>query len=255
MKTTFLQTGILASVVGCASAGLTSFLLLAPEPGGRGPDLLAERAVPEASGRGGETGHDDELLARIEALSEASRELRARIEGLERRPVAEARVPVVAEEARPLLLPQPEAAVRPELGLPSEVLLERVEEALGRIREEERAEEERRDEERRAERLEERLARLSDELGLAPHQVRDLRTLWLAQEQGRDELRRALEDSGDRDAYREARKDQRKANDEALARILTPAQLEDYRKREQQRDAAQTRDRTRGRGGRGASDR
>ena len=246
VRSPWLRTALVAAATGIASAALTTSWLATSAPAGRGPNPRSDPGSGPSLGAEA-ARRDDELRLGLEALREETRALAARIERLERHPIPEGRQPLVVEASPTAELPREDAAARPAVDLPPELLLDQVGEALSRIRAEEQAEEQRRADERQAQRLEERLARLSDELGLAPQQVRELRTLWIAQEERRQELRLRLQESRDRQAYLEERKEQHAANEEELARILTPSQLEGLRQREERRDDSRTRDGTRDR--------
>jgi len=242
MKSALLQTAIVAIVAGAASAALTSTLFLAGSTAERGRALpAAQEPVVRADGAAALTPADGDLRGRIAELAQENRALVARIEALEARPAA-ARVPLATDAERVAsLAPTGERATRSmadtmlDFSTDTPEFQEGVEQALARIRAEELAEAERLRQEQLAARVEERVSRLTDELGLTRGQATDMRTYLLAREAGRDELRR-IREGEDRDAYREARERLNQEGETALMRILSPAQLAAYQQRDDERD-------------------
>ena len=109
--------------------------------------------------------------------------------------------------------------------------------SVGQALSEIRAEEERvRDierKERQAQRLEERLATLRDELGLSGFQVSEMRGVLVTQDDKREALRAAGRDGVDRQAMFEGYRKIQEETYTALGAVLSPEQLDGYKKAEE----------------------
>jgi hypothetical protein len=106
--------------------------------------------------------------------------------------------------------------------------------ALDKIKAREEAEREKKRKELQATRIEERVAKLEQELGLNHRQASDLRTALIAQDDKRDALFASMRDgAGD---PRDMREGFRKIRDETMTELetfLTPDQIERYRRSEE----------------------
>jgi hypothetical protein len=241
MKNTLLSSALVAALVGAASALLVHSFVAderrAPESAHPAP---AHGSLAGASLQAASTD-STELARQLRTLEAEHGELVARLEALERRPEPEARVALAPARASD----SASNAKVDAAGLAPEVVQESVVQALESIRAEERAEAARAREQRELERIEERLTRASEQLGLAPGQTNDLRALLLRQRAEREALEAQREAGADRETYRAAVEEQRKRELAVLTSILTPAQFEAY----QRRETARGDDRGRGRRG------
>jgi len=222
MKQPILLTCVLSAVAAATGAGVA---IVSVAPNQAETKAMDDSARP--SRVAAQDARFDALLAQLRSLEVANDDLRARIHALEARPSDDARVQVAESET-----PRPEELA----ALPPEEVHATVAKALEDLRANEKAEAQRVREQREAERLEERLKRMSDQLGLSPAQVADIRALLVAQRDARDDLEQRRESLGSRDAYRTERDALRELEEESLARILTPTQLESYRGRDARRD-------------------
>lgn len=222
MKHSLLSIVLVALVAGAVGALCTSLLSsdatstsTASAPAA--PDVAAR--APRSTADANEA--DPRLAVLVEALAANVERLAARVEELERRPepdVRVARAPAPSDDSAKL-----SAALAPQ------VVQESVVQALEDIRAQERAKAEAQRQQRELERIDERLTRLNEQLGLSPSQSSSLRALMLAQNQQRDELERQRDDGLDREQRRAAAEQLRLRADVDLARILTPEQLTTYR--------------------------
>lgn len=212
----------LALLAGAVSAALTS-VFLAPDP------VEHQEAIAPDTGLVA-------LETKLDDLLEQNRNLLERVEFLEARPAVVAETP--REAVEPETDPETEAlekdirtlvaAMRnPQAPLPPN-LRNGVTEALKEIRAEEDRERDERRTAARVERMEGYLTRMSDELGLAPYQTDELRTLFTDMDTKRNELIQTARDARDFNGVREAMRDMRTESEEGLARILTPAQKQQY---------------------------
>jgi hypothetical protein len=160
--------------------------------------------------------------------------LRERVDALELEPA-----PLAREAVAAAVEPASAAPLAPAAAIEAERLQDSVAEALEAIRSAERQQAAAEQQQRELQRIDERVARLAEPLGLTPAQQADLRTLMLTQRQERDALESLRDQGGDRTAYRSAMEELRKRDDDALARLLTPEQLQAYQAREQERNGDQ----------------
>ena len=226
MKTAPIAVLVAAVLLGSASAGVTTYLLLVP-----GSASSREVAAPVLGTPG--AGSDAELLERIEALAEENRALRRRVETLELRPALVPRAPVegfVSEEAFEAFRKEFRASLAGRNGPSSEPeeLKGQVADALIEIRREEAVSAVRDYQEKRAARLEEDLTRLSDWLALEAYQVDEMRALLLAQYEREEEQRRLWEAGIDRESLAETKRSDGERFRSDLERTLTPEQLEPF---------------------------
>jgi len=245
MSSQRIETALIAALIGAGAAALTAQFVRPQAGRERGASPAAPLVSSETAAR------PDDLAEEVRLLALENERLRTRIEALESRPVPATRIPIEERPVAPELAASgPRTATEPL----SPEFLSHVELALDQLRDEERAEAERARAEREAARLEERLARLTEDLGLSQPQVREMRRYLFDREDRRDELRRVREESDDREAYRQARELARADGRAELERILSPAQVEAYLSREDERDGERDdgrRGRDRGRRGDG----
>lgn len=227
MKSASSGIFLLAVVLGAVSAGVTSSLLVTSSSMGSGRE-------PDAGAVGPEDRSGTTLASQIEGLRDENRALRKRVQALEIRPAPALRVPVGAagsngaveelvEEVRARM-----ASAEATRGAPPELRVE-VEKALGSIREGERLEAERLLGERQAQRIEQRLSRLTSKLDLSPYQVGEMRTLLTTKAHSNEELKRRWEEGVDGETLGAEKQANDEEHESALERILTPEQLETYR--------------------------
>ena len=109
-----------------------------------------------------------------------------------------------------------------------------VERALTRIQDAEQAERDKTRKEQQAQRIEERVTRLQQELGLNNRQTSDLRTALITQDEKREALFTSMrEGNGDPSTMRESFRTLRDDAQAELQRILTPAQYTAYQASEE----------------------
>lgn len=238
-----LSTVFIALAAGAAGALVATLLRDEPVASDSGAASAQHAQRNSAAGPQPASAADEGWRVALAGLSRDLAGLTERIEQLERRPEPQPRValaaPAAAEEDA-----QAQTAVRE---LAPEQVQESVATALENLRAQERAQAEQQRQQRELERVEERLARLGERLELSPAQTGDLRALMLRQERERDELERLRDEGADREQRRAAAEELRKRTDAEYARILTPAQLESYKKLSSERGG------DRGRAGRGAN--
>lgn len=251
MKQSLVVTSLVASLFGCAGAGLVLWTAAPRDASKAGAQSAAAPGDARVATTELESLSDD-----LATLVLENRELRTRIEALERRPVADARAAVALET-------DPEALKSAADGLAARgestavvhpaTLQASVEEALEAIRANERAEVERARQARELERMEERLTRMTEQLALTPGQVNEMRAHMVAQDAARGELERQREAGIDRETYVTLRDEQRKREQANLARFLDAEQLTTLTTRNDNRDDSRGRDagRQRGAGQRG----
>ncbi len=226
-----MKTQVVISILAGAAAGFVAAFvpsLLSPAPA-RGE--RASEIVP--SSPAGQTYDDRRLLGDVDDLRMLGEDLNLRLRALEESLA-------LADTGRSAVAPQAvdsssygddlnalAAALRE--GRTTENFQVLVASALDEIREQEENERNLKEHEQMLERLETRLVDLTEELGLTPYQVKEMRPLLLAQEEKRMELFNAMrEGAGD---FRNVREEMRTIRDEhvqAVANVLTPEQLEGY---------------------------
>ena len=228
MNPSILTVSLVAAVAGAAAAGVVT-LALAPSDAATPADnavTLTEAASPRQG---------TDLVAELDELASENRELRARIEALESRPMSDARTliePSDGQHSAAIAAAQGGASA---LGVPPAEIQAQVATAIEAIRTQERAEAARAREQRELQRMEERLTDLRERLGLSPTQENDLRALLLADRAAEAEYDRQREAGMSRDALRVVREQQRTEQQAQLAKILTPEQLANYRQRDNRR--------------------
>lgn len=105
--------------------------------------------------------------------------------------------------------------------------------ALGEIRAEEERLREIERKERQAQRLEERLVTLRDELGLSGFQVSEMRGVLVLQDDKRNALRSAAREGADRQVMFEGYRNIQQETYTALGSVLSPEQLDSFKKTEE----------------------
>lgn len=213
MQPHWITTALVAALAGAAGATLAHELL--PERSGGSTPKQVALVEPEV-----EPARDyAEQLTRIEQ----------RIAALELRPTPSAReVAVVAGVDEPQAVDALSAPLATAGAIDEPVLQVHVEQALTRIREEERAAREAEKEQKRLEQLDQQLEKLSVALGLGTDQVNDMRTLYEDQRVAKQDLQRMWEDGFDNDLLAQTKRDNASRYRAELERILTVQQLESF---------------------------
>jgi hypothetical protein len=227
-----------AAVVGGVSGALGAFLVQSFGSGGE--PVARQASVTNAEpGDGGSSGADSELGHSLDDLRMGDVALATRIDELE------ARLALVATRAPASLGGELDgrlsaSEVSPERlasmlgdGTNSPEFVATVGRALEEIRAQEEAEREAARQEMMRQRIEDRVARLQESLGLSNVQTRDMRTVLLDQESKRDELFASMRDGqGDPMSMRESMRTLRDETSTALQGILTADQYQTYRETE-----------------------
>jgi hypothetical protein len=227
MKSPILIAAVTAAVAGAGSAALVVAAMAPARPAQQG-DVVAA-ATPGAE--------EVDLRHELRELRADNAALMDRVRALEQmKPAVEPSRTQVALE------PAPEQAAKtreivalaaaltdPNAPLP-ENLKSGVAEALEAIRAEEEAERERRRQEAAAKRLEERVQRYVDELGLNAYQAGELRVAMTLEESKRNALFAEMrEGDGDFTQVRERMGEIRDEAQKTITNALTPEQYEKYR--------------------------
>jgi len=206
-----LASALIALVGGAGAALATRAFLAANErvPAVQREPLRAAEEAPAGAGASAEVAElrrgQTELLQRLAALEQRLGELAS---------TRTAAAPS-ALQAAPLPDDGTTAALARELAAPPELtpdFVASVEAALGRIQKAEEAEREKTRKELTAQRIEERVTRLQQELGLTNRQASDVRTALLSQDEKRESLFAGMRDgtadpSQVRDSFRTLRDD------------------------------------------------
>jgi hypothetical protein len=214
-----------------ASAVVTGLLL---EPSERMP---AAAAVPAP---GPATLDEPALSARFEALGAENAMLGQRIAELETRlasalgaraaeaePLAPTRTAVPVESAAATVAAPGPRPLDPDF-------VASVDQALDEIRAREEQQREEKRKELQAQRIEERLTRYQETLGLSNAQVRDMRSVLIAQDDKREALRASMEGGeGDRRTMFEGMRTIRDETNSALSGFLSAEQLRLYQEQEE----------------------
>ncbi|MCB9914019.1 MAG: hypothetical protein H6828_02585 [Planctomycetes bacterium] len=230
MKNAILINVLVAAVAGAAGA----FVLHTVSPatgGGHTGSNAAQGLTP--------LGEDEQggLQEQLASLGRKNEELAMRLAALERRG-GSAREAVASEGGEDLAQLQADiaelaAALKDPQSAQSTTLRTSVRLAMDQIREEESAERDREREDREITRIDERLTELQGQLGLDQVQMKSMREVLLVESTKRNELFNTMRDGGggmDRGAIRTAMTDLRDQTRTSLSTILTPLQLEDYEK-------------------------
>lgn len=213
MQPHWITTALVAALAGAAGATLAHELL--PERSGDSEPKRAALVEPEV-----EPARDyGAQLTRIEQ----------RIAALELRPAPSAREVAVVEDAgEPQAVDTLPVGIAVAGAIDDPVLQVHVEQALTRIREEERAAREAEREQKRLEQLELQLEKLSTALGLGTDQVNDMRSLYEDQRNAKQDLQRMWEEGFDDDLLAQTKRDNASRYRAELERILTVQQLEAF---------------------------
>lgn len=226
-----MKQEVVISILAGAAAGFVGALvpsLLSPGP------ARGERAQQVAPAEPGDQAYDDRSLrGDIEDLRMLGEDLNLRLRSLEEQGMfADAgRAAVAPKEMDPASFGDDLAALATALreGRTTENFQVLVASALDEIREQEDQERQAREHEQMLERTELRLTDLTEELGLTPYQVKELRPLLVAQEEKRMELFTAMrEGTGDFSNVREQMRTIRDEHIQAVSVVLAPEQLEKY---------------------------
>ena len=224
MKTEVLVCSLLAVVLGTLSAVVTSSMLA------QGPAPGREAAVPATPAAWSDSEHSD----RLRELEIENQELRERLAIVELRLASTSRVPIVEgvskEELEAFEQDVWDRFAAEQNARAGTLDLEvRVADALQSIRKQEQLEAIRRFQEKQARGLEDRLARLTRDLGLDDHQVNELRSIFTTQMERNRELTRLWQESADSQSLGEAKRLYAEEDRAAIERTLTPEQLATYR--------------------------
>ena len=181
-------------------------------------------------------GAEDEILARLTALQQTADANARRIEDLEAAPalapVGGARTDAagLTEDEVRALISEVSAA---EVGEPGTMAAATVERVLEQREERERLERDQRRAAERERRVEDRLAKMQQELGLDLGQMNQMRALYLERDAKRDEMRQTIrqgfeDGTMNRESMGELWKTMQTEHETALQGILTPGQFEQY---------------------------
>jgi len=215
-----LLATVVAALAG-AAAGALAGSLLAPSASPRSVDDASVRAAaPPASANAAEySGTNDDLVLEVGILRSENQELRRRLDALERELSASgSRVPVATDPAS-----TPEV-----LGSDDPRFLANVNDALGEIRSEEERQALERWQALQNEKIESRLNRVAEDIGLSAYQIEEMRKLLLERERKRQEISQLGKEHGNKQQTRASLRLLRETSDAHLATILTPEQLKAY---------------------------
>ncbi|MAG57775.1 MAG: hypothetical protein CMJ83_15925 [Planctomycetes bacterium] len=174
-----------------------------------------------------------ELAEQLASLEQQNRDLLHRMAALERRPVEKARfgdkAPVTKKDLD-ALAKEVESRIEEQGVAPvPDALKTQVADTLQVIRKEERDARALKATERQRAKMESSLGRMRQKLNLNDRQVTDLRVEFLARDERNRELKRVWEEGGTPDAViGQTKRRNYEMHQEALVRILTPAQLETH---------------------------
>jgi hypothetical protein len=217
MQSSFTIGLIAGAISGAVCGGLTVFLLDSGD-------------VTENEASGAEAG----LRLQLSEMRESQAARRSRLDKLETRPLLTASERETAPVARDLVEEQFEERVRSVLAKVQSdkparpVLLPEVEQAMRMIEQEKEQELQVAREQAMAERIEDRLARASELLTLAPDQVNSLRTTLTQYGTETTDLFTSARDTGDFGSVRDQIRTLRDTAQTSLTLILTATQLEQY---------------------------
>ena len=205
--------------------------------GGAGA-VLATTLQPTApvTAEAADSGANDEILARLTALQQTADANAKRIEDLEATPAlapvggARTEAAGLSEEEVRALISEVAAA---EVGEPGTMAAATVERVLEQREERERQEREQRRAADREKRVEDRLAKMQQELGLDLGQMNQMRTLYLERDAKRDEMRQSMrqgfqDGTMDRESVGEMWRTMQTEHETAVQGILTAGQYEQY---------------------------
>lgn len=225
MKHSILAVVLTGAVAGGATAVFTSSLL--DTQSYAGPEEL-ELFDPAG-----------EMSQKLATLERQNGELLERLNDLEQRQLmSEAnRQPVVApssadsEELATLKAEYGKllAAMNDPQGVLPETLREGVSQALEDIRAQEEQERQEQRDAAAAQRLEDRIGKLASELGLDNTQVGAMRDILVKENDTRTEMFNKVRDGGDFGNMRDEMRKLRDDTNDALSRVLTPIQMEQYK--------------------------
>lgn len=228
MQTTHILYPLLGVVLGAASAGVTVSMLADQDPptgAGETSGLSVVPAGPSAA----------DLLTRVRSLQDENQSLRDRLTSLELRPPAAQRVPVEGgvskadfEEFKDEVLARLKTT---SAGVAEpEQMKAQVADAVREFRKEEQFESVRQAQVKRADTLEDRLARLSSHLGLDNVQVNQMRVAFTEQFDRDQQVIRLWQEGTEPELLGETKQANAIEHRTALEAILTPTQLDTYRR-------------------------
>lgn len=227
-----------AAVVGLVSGALGAFLVQSFAGSGEAAARSAPTSEPArgaviAPEDGDGLGHSlDELRMGDVALATRIDELEARLASVASRAPAALTASVDGRLSASEVSPERLASMLGD-GASSPEFVATVGRALEEIRAQEEADREAERQALQRQRVEDRVARLQESLGLSNVQTRDLRTVLLDQEDKRDALFSSIRDGqGDPMSMRDSMRDLRDQTNTALQGILTADQYDSYRETE-----------------------
>jgi chromosome segregation ATPase len=229
----FLVSGVIALVCGTGAALATRAFVA-----DSGRDARARTSEARESVATAPTGGSSVLERALTDLQMENAALSARLVQLEERlaELQNARTPVItATESRERPADDaPESTLRPGASLEvTPAFVASVGKALDAIKAKEEAERETKRKELQAQRIEERVTRLQQELGLTNRQASDLRTALITQDDKRETLFTSMRDGlGDPRDLRESFRVIRDETNATLQAVLTPEQFQGYLQRE-----------------------
>lgn len=228
MKSAPIVHSLLAVVLGATSAGVTVTLLVNQRSAARDRETPALSVAPE-------TPSGSEVYTLIQELRDENQALRERLTALELHPAPAIRAPVGVEVSKDAFEEFEEevwarlAAMETRRAEGAD-LKSQVADAVKSLRKEEAVESVRRSQQKQAGRLEDRLARLSADLGLDSYQVNQMRSIFTTQIERNKELTRMWEEGTDQQVLGDTKRSYAEEHRAALESILTPQQLETYRR-------------------------
>lgn len=218
------------------AASTSASILVAALVGAAGGFVAAQLGSPSTppSQDLGSVQRDAEVDSRLAQMKSQLDDVDQRLRGLALRPIAQPAEPLpLGNNATldPATLAQVErvaAALDSGMAMNGDaVLIDQVDEAVKRLRDEERDEQRQRRADERVEQIDARLVELQGELGLDSYQVNEMRALFVDAGAKRDEGRDLMR-AGEWEAGRELFDELRETTDMRLGEILSPVQLEGY---------------------------
>ncbi len=221
MKNSALNYVVFALAVCVPSAALTTLVINQANSDGQAElDAALEPGVETVS-----VAEFNRLIESIERLRERVLDLEARPNGevVERVSLADEAGDDFEAEVREFMAAVKSGKTTQEYSVP------KVAEALEVIREEERAAKEQKWEEQRLAKQEAALTRITEQLQLSGWQTDEFRTLLTNRHAANVDLKERWEAGEDPAVLGQEKEANRLANEEAIARVLSPQQLESYR--------------------------
>lgn len=235
MKQDLMLPVLAAAVTGVATAGLTTALILnGSDLGGATSDT--ERALHP----GGATVAD--VTEELQDLRAQNDVLRSRIAALELRPVSQSRTSVgefasvadlesLRDQVNALIEGESNLTTSAPVALKNQVAL-----ALEAARQDEAHQAEQRRLEKQAARLENRVSKMADWLGLNDHQATEMRAVLTQKDERDNELSRVWKETGDTQVAGQLKRDNHELHLQDVQQILDVDQYETYTTRRQTKE-------------------